>query len=302
MTEPQYEPETGQDGARVDDRLNYNLVVPTQTAVMCMGHKFRKKDDESPVLWEELLLYLHDNVLPPRCANNTETKKFLKQAQQFIHHDNRLWKLGEKGKVPRLMVTDIARRQSLIAEAHNEVGHRGQDATYKHLWDRFYWPNLYDDVAFFIISCIICQLQSARRPKIPFQSTWNSTILRQFNLDTVHMPNSHNGMHYLLQATEPAIGWPKAHTSRNNDSKSWAKFIYEEIICRFSCNPCFLVDGGSEFKGAAEILFKQYGVTVIMTSPYSPHNNGVAERAHPTLYNSLFRVCGTDISKWPLYL
>jgi hypothetical protein len=116
------------------------------------------------------------------------------------------------------------------------------------------------------------------------------------------MPNGHNGMHYLLQATEPAIGWPKAHTSRNNDSKSWAKFIYEEIICRFSCIPCFLVDSGSEFKGATEILFKQYGVTVIMTSPYSPHNNRVAECAHPTLYNSLFRVCGTDISKWPLYL
>jgi hypothetical protein len=81
MTEPQYKPETGQDGARVDDRLNYNLVVLTRTAVTCMGHKFGKKDNESPVLWEELLLYLRDNVLPPRCANNTETKKFLKRAQ-----------------------------------------------------------------------------------------------------------------------------------------------------------------------------------------------------------------------------
>jgi hypothetical protein len=111
------------------------------------------------------------------------------------------------------------------------------------------------------------------------------------------MPNSHNGMHYLLQAMEPVIGWPKACASCKNDSKSWVKFIYEEIICHFGCILCFLVDGGSEFKGATEILFKQYRIMVIMTSPYLPHNNGMAEHTHPTLYNSLFRVGGTDILK-----
>jgi hypothetical protein len=87
-----------------------------------------------------------------------------------------------------------------------------------------------------------------------------------------------------------------------NDSETWAKFIYQDIICRFGCIPSFQIDGGPEFKGAAEILLKQYGIVVVMTTPYTPRNNAVVEQAHPTLYESLFCACGTDVSRWPLYL
>jgi hypothetical protein len=39
-----------------------------------------------------------------------------------------------------------------------------------------------------------------------------------------------------------------------------------------------------------------------MTTPYTPCNNAVIECTHPTLCESLFRACGTDVSRWPLYL
>jgi hypothetical protein len=301
ITEPLYD--NSSDGeSQHDDRTGYDLPRLERTAVTCVGHKFGKKDDESPELWSEILIFLRDGTLPPRCSHPAALKKFHSRARQFIHHDNRLWKIGKSGLVPRLVITDLARRQKLISEAHNEAGHRGRDATFKHLTDRYYWPNLFDDVAFFVVSCVICQLRSASRTKVPYSSTWNSTILRRFDLDTVHMPDEYGGKRFLLQATEPGIGWPEARASRKNDSASWAKFLFEEIICRFGCIPLFIIDGGSEFKGLVEILFKQYGVVAIVASPYSPHNNAVAERAHPTLVESLFRACGNDSSKWPLFL
>ena len=74
------------------------------------------------------------------------------------------------------------------------------------------------------------------------------------------MPDGYGGKKFLLQVTEPGIGWPEAWASRKNDSASWAKFLYEDIICRFGCIPLFIIDGGSKFKGLVEILFKQYGV------------------------------------------
>jgi len=77
------------------------------------------------------------------------------------------------------------------------------------------------------------------------------------------MEKGYGGKHFLLQAVEAAIGWPEARASSNNDSESWASFIFEEIICRFGCIPFCLIDGGSEFRGAAEILFKQYGIVII---------------------------------------
>jgi len=91
------------------------------------------------------------------------------------------------------------------------------------------------------------------------------------------MPCGFGGMVYLLQAMELSITWPEARTLKSNTSEAWASFIYKDIICHFGCILFFLVDGGSEFKGAAEILFKQYGITVIMTMAYMLHNNSVAE-------------------------
>jgi hypothetical protein len=150
---------------------------------------------------------------------------------------------------------DVDRRKELVAEAHNECGHRGRDATSKKLRERYYWPNQYDDVAFFVASCLVCQLRSKQKPIIPYSPTWSTAILRKFCLDTIHMPDGFGGMKFLLQAIDPSINWPEARAAKRNDSKTWAKFIYEDIISRFACVPFFVTDGGSEFKGAVELLF-----------------------------------------------
>ena len=114
------------------------------------------------------------------------------------------------------------------------------------------------------------------------------------------MEDGYGGKHFLLQAIEPSINWPKARAAAKNDSKTWAKFIYEDIISRFGCIPIFVVDNGSEFRGVTEILFKQYGVTVIFTTAYHPEGNAINERSHQTLVNSIRRSCGRDSNKWPL--
>ena len=116
------------------------------------------------------------------------------------------------------------------------------------------------------------------------------------------MPDGFGGMKFLLQATDPAISWVEARAVRHANSESWAKFLYEEVYCRFGSVLLCLIDGGSEFKGAVEILFKQYGVVAIVSSPYHPEGNGHSECSHQTLVNSIFRACGKDASHWPLYV
>lgn len=109
-------------------------------------------------------------------------------------------------------------------------------------------------------------------------------------------------MHYLLQAVEPVVGWPGVQAARKNNSETWANFIYEDLICRFGCIPYCIVDGGSEFKGAVKILFKKYGVTVIISSPYYPQENIVIECAHQVIVNALFCICDSGSNKWPLFI
>ncbi|PBK58225.1 hypothetical protein ARMSODRAFT_900673, partial [Armillaria solidipes] len=63
------------------------------------------------------------------------------------------------------------------------------------------------------------------------------------------MPSGVGGFEYIVQAIERTILWAEARALKSQTSRLVAKFIYEEIICRFSCVPFFSFDGGSEFKG-----------------------------------------------------
>jgi hypothetical protein len=261
---------------RLDTRRDYEDVDP-MGYVACASHTHGIKGDESPGGWKEVFQYLRDGLIPSRINSLKERKCFLSRTKSFVVHNERLWKLGRDGTPPRLVITDLLKRKSIIAQAHNEVGHRGRDGTYKLITDRFYWPNLYDDVAYFVRSCNSCQLRSKMRPRIPFSPSWNTAILRRFDFDTIHMPRGHKGMHFLLQAVEPAIGWVEARAARRNTATAWATFIYEEIICRFGCIPYCVVDNGSEFQAAAKILLEQYGVVIIVSSPYHPQGNAIAE-------------------------
>ena len=286
---------------RTDNRVNYEDVDP-QTDVTCATHAYGVKDEDSLEMWTEITAYLKTDALPERCRDPAKRKSFIRKTKGFFLHDDRLWKIEAQGKLPRLVIVDVDRRSILVAEAHNNVGHRGRDATYKTLSERFYWPNMFDQIAYFVRSCNVCQLRSKTRPIVAFSPTWNSGILRRLDLDTIHMPDGVGGMKYLLQATDPAISWVEARAARKPNSETWAKFLYEEVYSRFGCVLLCLVDGGSEFKGAVDILFKQYGIVVIVSSPYHPEGNGHSERSHQTLVNSILRACGKETHRWPLYV
>jgi len=237
-------------------------------------------------MWQEIIAYLKTDAMPSHCEDQIERKSFIRKTKNFFLHDqDRLWKIEPKGKIPRLVIMDIDRHLALIGEAHNDIGHCGHDATYKTLSEHFFWPNMFDQIAYFVCSCNICQLRSKTRPIVAFSPTWNSRILRRFDLDTIHMPDGFG-----------------ACAARCSTSEAWAKFLYEEVYCQFGSVLLCLVDGGTEFKGAVKILFKQYGIIAIISSPYHPKGNGHVEHSHQTLVNSIFRACGKDTLHWPLYL
>jgi len=214
---------------RTDNRVNYED-VPSSTIVTCAMHAFGIKDKDSPEMWQEIITYLKMDIMPSHCKDPMEHKTFIRHTKNFFLHDGDcLWKIKSKGKLPRLVVMDIDHRSALIAEAHNDMGHQGQDATYKTLSEHFFWPNMFDQIAYFVCSCNICQLHSKTCPIVAFSPTWNSRILRCFDLDTVHMLDGIGGMKFLLQATDPSISWVEAWEAMHASSEALAKFLYEEV-------------------------------------------------------------------------
>ena len=110
---------------RTDNRMNYEDVDPL-TEVTCATHAYGVQDEDSPQMWEEIIAYLKNDTLPKRCEDVVKRKLFIQRTKGFFLHDgDRLWKIENQGKLPRLVVVDVDHRSALVAEAHNSVGHRG---------------------------------------------------------------------------------------------------------------------------------------------------------------------------------
>ncbi|KAJ7830608.1 hypothetical protein B0H13DRAFT_2371914 [Mycena leptocephala] len=84
---------------------------------------------------------------------------------------------------------------------------------------------MYDDVSYFVRSCIECQKAIKRVPVLPYNVFWQAPLVLHFNLDSIHMCAGVEGMNYIIHAVEPTILWPDAKALRVLD----AKFIYEDI-------------------------------------------------------------------------
>jgi hypothetical protein len=110
-------------------------------------------------------------------------------------------------------------------------------------------------------------------------------------------------LNYIIHAVEPTILWPEAKALRTLDAKSVAKFIYENIVCRFACVPFIMMDGGPEFK--KEVLFllsSLYSCTVVISTAYHPEGNAPVEHGHQPIVDTLYKCTGDAKVNWPKYL
>lgn len=81
-------------------------------------------------------------------------------------------------------------RNDIIAEYHECLvgGHKGLTKTYRRIRERFYRPNLKDDVTEFVRSCISCQAQRPVRVKTRETMIITDTLAEPFekaSIDTV---------------------------------------------------------------------------------------------------------------------
>jgi hypothetical protein len=75
-------------------------------------------------------------------------------------------------------------------------------------------------------------------------------------------------------------------------------FIFKEILCRWGVIKEIVMDNGTLFIAAVDWLKKKYGIHHIRILAYNSQANGVVERSHCTICNSLVKACNSDITQW----
>ena len=233
----------------------------------------------------------------PEFQSNQQKKRFINKALQFFMQDGLLFKRNKHG-TPLRVIMDTERRQEILSQAHEELGHKGEHSVFHMIRRRFYWPNMWSDVRHHVKSCHQCQIRSTQKVELPLLVSTPATLFVKIYVDVMLMPQAH-GFRYIVAARDDLSRKAEGRALKKANAKSMAKFFWEQIICRYGYVGQVVTDNGPEVKGAFESLMQRYGIPHVHISAYNSKANGVVERGHFDIREAIVKACKGDISKWP---
>ncbi|KAK3512021.1 hypothetical protein QTP70_027617 [Hemibagrus guttatus] len=200
-------------------------------------------------------------------------------------------------------------RLSLLDSVHASPGsgHPGRQQTLSLLKERYWWPNMAEDVARFIRRCSVCAMVSTSRclPEgklvpLPIPRRPWSHLGIDFATD---LPVS-NGFTTILVTVDrfskackliPLKGLPTALET--------AEALFSNVFRHFGIPEDIVSDRGPQFISRVwRGFFKLLGVSVSLSSGYHPQTNGQTERKIQEIGRYLRAYCHDHQHDWSQYL
>lgn len=226
------------------------------------------------------------------------TKQKLKnQSKKFLIKSKELYK--KRGlNSPVKAIFSLSRRLDILREAHEQLGHRGEYAVMQMLKQRFYWPTMWRDAQHHVRSCHECQIRSTKKVEVPLTISVPSTLFTKVYVDIMYMEKG-MGFQYIVAARDDLSRASEGRALRNIKAKTLAAFFWEEIICRYGAIGQVVTDNGAEVQEAFSELVRRYGIPHVRISPYNSKANGVVERGHFIIRESIMKACQDNPKQWP---
>jgi hypothetical protein len=240
-----------------------------------------------------------DSLMYPPNTNAKERKLLRLRAQKFLLREGRLYKRASRQFHDREVVLLPERREEILQELHDELGHRGVRETYGRVVTRYWWPGLLHSVEQYVKSCLLCQLRSPRKETEKRRPGRPTGLFKSWSFDVIHV--KYGRFPYLLTGHEELTGWPEAMPLTKIDAAHVAVF-FRDILMRFGQFHRARLDNGSEFKSVAQEALDLAGVQTVRIAPHHPQANGQEERGHIPLMDCLYKLAREHPGRWYHYL
>lgn len=155
-----------------------------------------------------------------------------------------------------------------------------------------------EDIKWFVKTCHECQVRLLKKVVIPPTVASPAGLFRKVYMDMMLMPKS-KGYRYIIHARCSLTSYPEWTMVKNENFKSIAKFIYENLLCRWGALEIMVSDNAPQYLQASEYLAEKYHIHHIKISPYNSRAQGPIERRHFDVWEALIKAADGDTSRWP---
>ena len=204
-------------------------------------------------------------------------------------------------------------RITVVAHA-GAAGHRGSDVTQKLLRDRFYWPEMTEEVNSFLRGCLLCaKTQGGKvKPRPLGKALAGKKPGESLHMDYLSLTEAWEGMEGqepdskgVLVSKDGFGGYVLLAAANKFDAKQTETSAVEWASI-FGVPDMLVTDGGTHFDNTViQALCKRFRTKHHITTAYAPWANGAVERVNREVVK-LFRVLlaetGLPKAEWPRLL
>ncbi|CAB0033548.1 unnamed protein product [Trichogramma brassicae] len=185
-------------------------------------------------------------------------------------------------------------RPNIIRKAHDSAvaGHKGMIKTYHRIRERYYWPNMMEEIRRYVKTCHDCQIRKLTRVKTKFPmkiTTTPTTAFEVVEMDVVGpLPITISGNKYLLTLQCNLTKYSEAIPLPDVKADMIASAFAKDFICRFGCPETLRTDMGQNLIGKVfSTLAKLFKIRQIHSTAYRLQTQGSLERSHHSLIEYL---------------
>ena len=189
--------------------------------------------------------------------------------------------LFRRTKIECVRVITRQQVEPILYNLHQDLtgAHLGTDAVFEKVKERYYWPQMFDDIKAYINACDICQRRGGPERRETLKPIAVEGPFCRVGIDIKGpLPITENGNRYIIVAMDYFSKWPEARAISDMKADTVAKFIFEEIVCRHGVPKELLSDRGTPFVNkVVNSLCEKYQTKHRLTSPYRPQTNEMVE-------------------------
>ena len=283
---------------RIQER-DYAQIRITQTSSVMASVVLKIPRSEKADIRDEKLKEIGEFLKAPvdmSTMPSSDRKRFVKSASEFFVMRGKLWRKDRQRR--HKLVIWGEKHLDLIRQAHDELGHKGVFTVKRRLEERFWWPFMESDVKWFVQTCHECQVRLVKKIIIPPTVATPAGLFRKVYIDTMLMPKA-KGYRYIIHARCSLTSYPEWTMVKSENFRTIAKFIFENLLCRWGALEILVSDNAPQYLQAAKYLSEKYHIHHIKISPYNSKAQGPIERRHFDVRETLLKAAEGDVSRWP---